>query len=86
MSEKTAQSAARRGLCGLALLASLAATGCQVDVAGQTLPSPFWHQDDVQWFAPGPEMKVEREAQAQQAYRDELRAETARKEAGTRLQ
>ncbi len=78
--------AARRGLCGLALLASLAATGCQVDVAGQTLPSAYWHQDDVQYFAPGPEMKVQREATAQQQYRSEMEAQNARREAGTRLQ
>jgi hypothetical protein len=83
---KSSKRAARRGLCGLALLASLAATGCQVDVAGQTLPSAYWMQDDVQYFAPGPEMKLAREAAAQQEYRNEIEAQNARREAGTRMQ
>jgi hypothetical protein len=82
--QMSAPRAMRRGLCGLALLASLSATGCQVDVAGQTLPSPYWQQDDVQYFAPGPEMKVAREAAAQQAYKNELKAETAHKNGDTR--
>jgi hypothetical protein len=50
------------------LSTALWATGCQVDVGGQTLPSAYWHQDDVQYFAPGPEMKVAREAAAQAQY------------------
>lgn len=83
--QKSASRAMRRGLCGLALVASLSATGCQVDVAGQTLPSPYWQQDDVQYFPAGPEMKVEREAAAQQAFKNELRAETARKNGETRM-
>ncbi|MEX2188402.1 MAG: hypothetical protein WD875_16460 [Pirellulales bacterium] len=82
---KNSKRTARRGLCGLALLASLAATGCQVDVAGQTLPSAYWFQDDVQYFAPGPDMKLAREAAAQQQYRNEIDAQNARREAGTRL-
>lgn len=41
--------------------------GCQVDVGGQTLPSPYWLQDDVQYFAPGTEFKLSREAAAMQA-------------------
>lgn len=52
-------------LGGMILMAaSLASTGCQVDVAGQTLPSPYWLEDDVQYFAPGPEFKLSREAAA----------------------
>jgi hypothetical protein len=87
MTEKKHNSrAACRGLCGLTLLASLAATGCQVDVAGQTLPSPYYYQDDVQYFPPGPEMKVAREAAAQQQYRTEMEAQNARREGGSRLQ
>jgi hypothetical protein len=82
---KNSKRAARRGLCGLALVASLAATGCQVDVAGQTLPSPYWHQDDVQWFASGPDMKLAREAAAQEEYKNEIDAQNARREAGTRM-
>jgi hypothetical protein len=53
---------------GLAL-ASILATGCQVHVGGQTLPSPYYLGDDVQYFAPGPEAKLSREAAAMKAYR-----------------
>jgi hypothetical protein len=43
-------------------------------------------QDDVQYFAPGPEMKLAREAAAQQEYRKEIEAQNARREGGTRMQ
>ena len=49
---------------GLLVLVSLAATGCQMDIAGQTLPSPYYLTDDVQYYAPGPEFKLAREAAA----------------------
>ena len=49
---------------GLLMILSLAATGCQMDIAGQTLPSPYYLQDDVQYYAPGPEFKLAREAAA----------------------
>ncbi len=49
---------------GLGLLAVAGVTGCQVDVGGQTLPSPYYMSDDVQYYAPGPEFKLEREAAA----------------------
>lgn len=54
-------------LCGLGLLAVATASGCQVDMGGQTLPSPYWLSDDVQYFAPGPEFKLAREAAAMSA-------------------
>lgn len=50
-------------------LASILLTGCQVHVAGQTLPSAHYLGDDVQYFAPGPENKLSREAAAMKAYR-----------------
>ena len=50
---------------GLLLAAFASSTGCQVDVAGQTLPSPYHLQDDVQYYAPDPEFKLSREAAAQ---------------------
>ncbi len=50
-------------LCGLSV-----STGCQILVGGQVLPSPWYQTDDVQYFAPGPEMKVSREAAALKAY------------------
>lgn len=52
-------------LIGVGLLAT-ALTGCQVDVGGQTLPSPYYMTDDVQYFPPGPEFKLSREAAALQ--------------------
>ncbi len=51
-------------LAGLGLLAVVGVTGCQMDIGGQTLPSPYYMNDDVQYYAPGPEFKLEREAAA----------------------
>ena len=53
------------GLAAVALaVASLTSTGCQIDVSGQTLPSPYYLSDDVQFYAPGPEFKLANEAAA----------------------
>jgi hypothetical protein len=49
---------------GLLMTACAASTGCQIDVAGQTLPSPYHLTDDVQYYAPGPEFKLANEATA----------------------
>lgn len=49
---------------GLVMLLSLATIGCQSDYAGQTLPSAYYLSDDVQYYAPGPEFKLAREAAA----------------------
>jgi hypothetical protein len=59
-------------VAGLAILTL--ATGCQVSVGGQTLPSPWYHTDDVQYFAPGPEFKLSRESAAMKAYKAEEEA------------
>lgn len=74
MSVQKPNKSLRGVLLGFGLLAVLGATGCQVDVAGQTLPSPYYMQDDVQYFAPGPEFKLQREAAAMQAYQDQAKA------------
>jgi len=58
-------------LAGLGLLFALGLTGCQVDLGGQTLPSPTYMTDDVQYFAPGPEFKLAREAAALKAAQQE---------------
>jgi hypothetical protein len=50
----------------LALPAASLLTGCQSDYAGQTLPSPWYLTDDVQYYAPGPGFKLAREAAAMQ--------------------
>jgi len=60
----------RFGVAAIGLLSLVGATGCQVDVSGQTLPSPYWLTDDVQYFAPGTEFKLSREAAAMQAEAD----------------
>ena len=52
-------------------VAAIASTGCQVDVAGQTLPSPFYQYDDIQIYPRGPEFKLQNEADAMKAYRAE---------------
>ena len=56
---------------GIGCLALMAGTGCQVDVGGQTLPSPYYMSDDVQYYSQGPEFKLQREADAMEAYRAE---------------
>ena len=55
-------------LCGTVLAAAVTATGCQVSMSGQTLPSPYYIQDDVQYFPPGPEFKLTEEANMLKAY------------------
>ncbi|HEY5311006.1 MAG TPA: hypothetical protein VIK18_00760 [Pirellulales bacterium] len=52
---------------GIAAALVASCSGCQLDVGGQTLPSPWWYTDDVQYFPPGPEFKLSREAAAMQA-------------------
>jgi hypothetical protein len=56
---------------GLGLVACLGAAGCQVSIGGQTLPSPYYIDDDVQYFPPGTEFKLSREAAAMKAYKAE---------------
>jgi len=56
---------------GFMVLASLGASGCQVELGGQTLPSPYYLSDDIQYYAPGPEFLLTREAAAQKAFREE---------------
>lgn len=65
MSGTTRPRPLRAFLVGLVVAAAaLATTGCQVDLGGQTLPSPWYQTDDVQYFPPGPEFKLQREATA----------------------
>ena len=59
----------------LLAIACIASTGCQVDVAGQTLPSPYYMQDDVQYFPAGPEFKLSNEAAAMKRYQAEAAGE-----------
>lgn len=54
----------RRILAGISLVAMTAIVGCQSSIGGQTLPSAYWQEDDVQYFPAGPEFKLSREAAA----------------------
>ena len=62
---------ARLCLCGIGLAVAVTSTGCQVSVGGQTLPSPWYLTDDVQYYAPATEFKLAREAAAMKAYKAE---------------
>lgn len=65
----------RNSLYGIGLaLITLSSTGCQGLYNGQTLPSPYYISDDIQYFPPGPEFKLAREAAAQKAYKADLEA------------
>ena len=63
----------------LALPAYRAFTGCQIEAGGQTLPSPYYLSDDVQYYAPGPGFKLAREAAAQ---KEQSAAQVSRPQAG----
>ena len=54
-------------LCAAMMLSAAAFSGCQVSVAGQTLPSSYYFNDDIQYFRKGPEFKLSREAAALKA-------------------
>lgn len=59
--------AGRTGIL-LTLFASIASsvllTGCQTTIGGQTLPSPDYLSDDVQYFSAGPEFKLTNQVEA----------------------
>lgn len=56
----------------MSLVASLATsavfTGCQTTIGGQTLPSPDYLGDDVQYFPAGPEFKLTNKVEAARKY------------------
>jgi hypothetical protein len=60
--------------CGLVLAAC--STGClQSTVGGQTLPSAYYLDDDVQYFPTGPEMKLANQIRALERYKVERQAQ-----------
>jgi hypothetical protein len=63
---KTKHVSLRPLVAALFLPAAALLTGCQVELAGQTLPSPYYLTDDIQYYTPGPEFKLAREAAAMQ--------------------
>jgi hypothetical protein len=64
-------------LLALSLLAGVGLTGCQVETGGQTLPSPYYINDDVQYYPPGSEFKLSKEAAAMKAYSQDHAAQPA---------
>ena len=65
MSQTKRSQAWKYAFLGLLLAGGLApSVGCQVSVAGQTLPSPYYLYDDVQYFPAGPENKLANETAA----------------------
>ena len=44
----------RFALLFFVVLGGASLVGCQVDVSGQTLPSAYYLQDDIQYFPAGP--------------------------------
>ena len=64
----------RAVLLALGVTVAVGFTGCQSDFGGQTLPSPYYLDDDVQYFPPGPQMKLSREAAALKTYNQEAAA------------
>lgn len=71
-----------QGLLLLAAAVVVPATGCQVDIGGQTLPSGYYLSDDVQYFPAGPEFKLSREAAAMKTYEEEQAAQQRAVSAG----
>ncbi|MBW3542965.1 MAG: hypothetical protein KY476_22105 [Planctomycetes bacterium] len=57
-----------------AALTGVAATGCQTTIGGQTLPSAYYLDDDVQYFPAGPEFLLPNLEQALEEYRLEQEA------------
>ncbi len=58
----------RFALLGCALL-GITGVGCQTTIGGQTLPSAYYLQDDVQYFPQGPEFRLSRQVEALEAYK-----------------
>ena len=70
MSQSKTNGGRKAALCAAALLGCFGLTGCAADYNGQSLPSPYYLSDDIQYFQAGPEFKLTREAAAQKEYRD----------------
>ena len=77
VSRNTIRGLAARLVAAAVAVMGIATTGCQVDVGGQTLPSAYYLQDDIQYFPAGPEFKLSKEAAAQKAYKKEMAEQNA---------
>jgi hypothetical protein len=72
MSKTSSVSRFRRLVLAATVALPIAAAGCQVHIGGQTLPSPYYTQDDVQYFPAGNEFYLSNEAAAMRARQAEL--------------
>ena len=61
----------RIGLLGLGLISVMGLTGCQMDIGGQTLPSPWYLNENVQYYPPGAQFPLSKEAAAQKSVSQE---------------
>jgi hypothetical protein len=71
------QSEGRTGLvlvATAAIASSIFLTGCQTTIGGQTLPSPDYLSDDVQYHPAGPEFQFTNKVAAQRKYNTERAA------------
>ena len=71
MSKKLHRLYSTLGATAVACAGLLGSVGCQSQIGGQTLPSPHYMQDDVQYFAPSCDMPLQREAAAILEYNDQ---------------
>ena len=78
MNKKTNNRWLRLAVYGFSLAAALCTTGCQMSIGGQTLPSPWYLTDDVQYYAPSNEFKLPKEAAAMKAYKAEQELQRVR--------
>lgn len=58
-----------RGILCAGMLALMGFTGCQATFNGQTLPSPTYLRDDVQYFPAGPEFLLPNQVRAIEEYK-----------------
>lgn len=71
------RSKGQKGLLLLAVAAiasSVCLTGCQTTIGGQTLPSPDYLLDDVQYHPAGPDFQLSNKVAAQRKYNAERAA------------
>jgi hypothetical protein len=76
MMNRSTNSWSKAAIVSLGLMAS-ASVGCQANVAGQTLPSAYFLEDDVQYFPAGEETPLSNQQRALAAYRLEQEASAA---------
>ena len=67
----------RAGLLALGATVAVGLTGCQSEFGGQTLPSPYYLETNVQYCAAGPQMILSREAAALKTYNQEEQRPTS---------